>query len=131
MHTKGFIDATENYLPRLTTWINDKITFWQTNLGSNLLQKGHTSKNVLLLWLILNKKLKWVNRRLVNQIMKIGILIETGTVLIIKFLMATIRDVTFAFSRGTFHFLIAQVLRHLKIRLVSNFYCKILFVCVV
>ena len=46
MCNKGFIDATENYLPKLTDWINDKITFWQTDLGSNLLQKLHNSKKM-------------------------------------------------------------------------------------
>ena len=44
MDTKSFIDAMENCLPKLTDWSNDKITFWQTDLGSNLLQKSHTFK---------------------------------------------------------------------------------------
>ena len=42
--TKKFIDSLEKYMPKLTEWVNDKITFWQTDLGSSLLPKVYPSK---------------------------------------------------------------------------------------
>ena len=38
IHSKGLIDETAEYLPRLLTWVGDKIIFWQSELGSNLAQ---------------------------------------------------------------------------------------------
>ena len=32
------MDETAQYLPRLLAWVNDKIVFWQSELGSNLVQ---------------------------------------------------------------------------------------------
>ena len=46
MCTKGYIDDTSKYLPRLSKWVSDKITFWQTDLGSNLLQNSTKNINV-------------------------------------------------------------------------------------
>ena len=43
---KGFINSPANYLPKLTNWINEKIAFWQTDLGSNLLQNNTSNVNV-------------------------------------------------------------------------------------
>ena len=37
MNSKGYINSTAKYLPQLTEWINDKIIFWHTDLGSNVL----------------------------------------------------------------------------------------------
>ena len=37
MNSKGYINNPVEYLPRLTDWINDKIIFWRTDLGSNVL----------------------------------------------------------------------------------------------
>ena len=34
------------YMPRLSKWVSDKITFWQTDLGSNLLQNNNRNDNV-------------------------------------------------------------------------------------
>ena len=39
MRTKDFMEKTEEYLPRFISWVNEKIIFWQTDLGSNLLPK--------------------------------------------------------------------------------------------
>ena len=44
LRTKRFIDSLEKYLPKLTEWVNDKITFWQTDLSSNILPKVYPSK---------------------------------------------------------------------------------------
>ena len=44
IRVKGFIDDTAKYLPRLLTWVSDKIIFWQTELGSNLVQSS--AKNI-------------------------------------------------------------------------------------
>ena len=41
---KGFIDETAEYLPRLLKWVGDKIIFWQTDLGRNLVQSN--TKNI-------------------------------------------------------------------------------------
>ena len=38
------MDNTSKYLPQLLEWVSDKIVFWQSELGSNLVQG--TSKNV-------------------------------------------------------------------------------------
>ena len=38
IRVKGLIDKTAEYLPRLLDWVGDKIIFWQTELGSNLVQ---------------------------------------------------------------------------------------------
>ena len=46
MRTIKFIDNTADYLPKLTSWVNDKIIFWQTDLGSNLLQNNSKNVNV-------------------------------------------------------------------------------------
>ena len=46
LRTKGYIDGTSKYLPRLSKWVSDKITFWQTDLGSNLLQNNTKNVNV-------------------------------------------------------------------------------------
>ena len=40
IRAKGLIDKTAEYLPRLLEWVGDKIIFWQTELGSNLVQGG-------------------------------------------------------------------------------------------
>ena len=32
------MDETAKYLPRLLEWVGDKIIFWQSELGSNLVQ---------------------------------------------------------------------------------------------
>ena len=40
IRTKGLMDKTAEYLPRLLEWVGDKIIFWQTELGSNLVQGG-------------------------------------------------------------------------------------------
>ena len=37
MNSKGYINNPVEYLPKLTEWINDKIIFWRTDLGSNVL----------------------------------------------------------------------------------------------
>ena len=34
------MDKIVEYLPRLLEWVGDKIIFWQTELGSNLVQGG-------------------------------------------------------------------------------------------
>ena len=44
MNAKGHINSPVNYLPRLTDWINDKVIFWRTDLGSNILALN-TPKN--------------------------------------------------------------------------------------
>ena len=46
MHAKGYVDDTSKYLPRLSNWVHDKITFWQTDLGSNLLQNKNKNVNI-------------------------------------------------------------------------------------
>ena len=46
MNLKGFINNPVVYFPKLTNWINDKIAFWQTDLGSNLLQNNSRNVNV-------------------------------------------------------------------------------------
>ena len=38
IHAKGFMDKTAQYLPQLLAWVYDKIVFWQSELGSNLVQ---------------------------------------------------------------------------------------------
>ena len=38
VNAKGFMDDTAQYLPRLLAWVNSKIIFWQSELGSNLVQ---------------------------------------------------------------------------------------------
>ena len=38
IRSKGLMDETAEYLPRLLDWVGDKITFWQSELGSNLVQ---------------------------------------------------------------------------------------------
>ena len=38
IRTKGFMDETALYLPRLLSWVNKKIIFWQSELGCNLVQ---------------------------------------------------------------------------------------------
>ena len=40
MNAKGLINNATDYLPKLTKWVNDKIIFWQTDLGSNLIQNN-------------------------------------------------------------------------------------------
>ena len=40
MNLKGFINNPVVYLPKLTNWINEKIAFWRTDLGSNLLAQN-------------------------------------------------------------------------------------------
>ena len=37
MNAKGYINNPVCYLPKLTDWINDKVVFWRTDLGSNVL----------------------------------------------------------------------------------------------
>ena len=46
MNFKGIINNTVDYLSKLTSWINEKIFFWQTDLGSNLLQSNTRNVNV-------------------------------------------------------------------------------------
>ena len=46
MRTKYFIDAMDDYLPKLTDWMNNKFIFWQTDLGYNLLQPSTKPTNV-------------------------------------------------------------------------------------
>ena len=38
IRTKGVMDETALYLPRLLSWVNEKIIFWQSELGCNLVQ---------------------------------------------------------------------------------------------
>ena len=38
IRTKGLMDKTAEYLPRLLEWVGDKIIFWQSELGSNLVR---------------------------------------------------------------------------------------------
>ena len=38
IRSKGLMDETAEYLPRLLAWVGDKIVFWQSELGSNLAQ---------------------------------------------------------------------------------------------
>ena len=35
---KGLMDETSQYLPRLLAWVNEKIVFWQSELGATLVQ---------------------------------------------------------------------------------------------
>ena len=45
MRTKGFIDDTSKYLPRLSSWVSDKIIFWQTDLGSLAVALDYVKKS--------------------------------------------------------------------------------------
>ena len=38
IRTKGLMDNTSEYLPRLLEWVSDKIVFWQSELGRNLIR---------------------------------------------------------------------------------------------
>ena len=40
LRVKRFIDDTTEYLPRLLKWVGQKIIFWQTDLGSNVVQNN-------------------------------------------------------------------------------------------
>ena len=40
MNLKGYINNPVEYLPKLTDWINAKIVFWRTDLGSNILAQN-------------------------------------------------------------------------------------------
>ena len=45
MRNSGKLENTDQYLDELLKWVNGKITFWQSSLGSNLLPK-HNYRNV-------------------------------------------------------------------------------------
>ena len=45
IRSKCLMDETAQYLPQLLAWVNEKIVFWQSELGSNLVQ-GHPKVGV-------------------------------------------------------------------------------------
>ena len=45
MRAKGYVDDTSKYLPKLSNWVNEKIAFCQTDLGSSLLQNNNKNVN--------------------------------------------------------------------------------------
>ena len=105
IRAKGFIDETAEYLPRLLKWVGDKIIFWQTDLGSNLVQSNNKNIGVKRsLAVTANSEKK---HTLISITKNFKLIIKMVTICIIGLILRN-RDVFFVDRGDINHFLIVK-----------------------